>query len=93
MNVVASAMITSAANSASEMTPFSSARLSTMSSVSPRVFMSAPITADSRRPSPVTRAASIAPPNLHTIATASRTSVSTMSSGRSSSPTSVRRPV
>ena len=50
MNVVTSAMSTSAANSASEMTPFSSARLSTMSSVRPRVFMSAPITADSRQP-------------------------------------------
>ena len=43
MNVVTSAMITSIANSASEMTPFSSARLSTISSVSPRVFISVPM--------------------------------------------------
>ena len=46
-------------------TPFSSARLSTISSVRPRVFISVPSTADSRQPSPVTRAASIVPPNLH----------------------------
>ena len=46
MNVVTSAMITSIANSASEITPFSSARFSTISSVSPRVFISVPITAE-----------------------------------------------
>ena len=69
MNVVTSAMITSIANSASEITPFSSARLSTISSVRPRVFMSVPSTADSRQPRPVTRAASIVPPNLQAIAT------------------------
>ena len=39
-------MITSIANSALEITPFSSARLSTISSVRPRVFISVPITAD-----------------------------------------------
>ncbi len=57
MKVVTSAMITSIANSASEMTPFSSARLSTISSVRPRVFISVPITAESRQPKPVRRAA------------------------------------
>ena len=53
MNVVTSAMITSIANSASEITPFSSARLSTISSVSPRVFISVPITAEARQSKPV----------------------------------------
>ena len=52
MNVVTSAMITSIANSASEITPFSSARFSTISSVRPRVFISVPITADARQPKP-----------------------------------------
>ena len=69
MNVVTSAMITSMANRASEITPFSSARLSTISSVRPRVFISVPITAAGRQPNPVRRAAIIAPTNLPTIAT------------------------
>ena len=93
MNVVTSAISTSAANSASEMTPFSSARLSTMSSVRPRVFMSAPITADSRQRRPTTREASTVPPYLHATATTSSTIVSTTSSMRSSSSTLVFRPV
>ena len=93
MNVVTSAMITSIANSASLMTPFSSARLSTISSVRPRVFISVPITADSRQPSPVTRLASSEPPNLQAIATTVSTSVIRSSSERSSSSTFVRRPV
>ena len=93
MKVVTSAMITSIANSASLMTPFSSARLSTISSVRPRVFMSVPITADSRQPRPVTRLASSVPPNLQAIATTVRTSVSSSSSARSISSTLVRRPV
>ena len=50
MKVVTSAMITSIANSASEITPFSSARFSTISSVRPRVFISS---ADHRRRAPV----------------------------------------
>ena len=93
MKVVTSAISTSAANSASEMTPFSSARLSTISSVRPRVFMSVPITADSRQPRPVTREASSVPPNLQAMATTSSTTVSTTSSKRSSSSTLVFRPV
>ena len=64
MNVVTSAMSTSAANSASEITPFSSARLSTISSVRPRVFISVPITAEARQSKPVSRAAITAPTNL-----------------------------
>ena len=64
MNVVTSAMITSIANSASEMTPFSSARLSTISSVRPRVFISVPITAEARQSKPVSRAAIVAPNEL-----------------------------
>ena len=74
MNVVTSAMITSDANSAFEITPFSSARLSTISSVSPRVFISVPMTADARQSKPVSRAAIIAPTSLPTIATAISTS-------------------
>jgi len=93
MNVVTRAMITSAANSAGEMTPFSSARLSTISSVSPRVFISAPRTADSFQPDPVTRAASTVPPNLPSTATASSTSVSSTSGHESSRVMFVRRPV
>ena len=52
MNVVTSAMSTSIANSASEITPASSARFSTISSVRPRVFISVPITAAGRQPKP-----------------------------------------
>ena len=93
MNVVTSAMITSIANSASEITPFSSARLSTISSVSPRVFMSVPITAEARQSKPPTRAARAAPNSLPTIATAIRASVIHHSAGRSSRPMFVFRPV
>ena len=93
MNVVTSAMITSIANSASEITPFSSARLRTISSVRPRVFMSVPITADSRQPKPVSRAAIAAPKNLPTIATTISTPVISHSTGRSSRPMFVFRPV
>ena len=46
ISVVTTAMITSIANSVCEIAPASSARLSTISSVSPRVFISVPITAD-----------------------------------------------
>ena len=52
MNVVTSAMITSIANRASEITPFSSARFRTISSVSPRVFISVPMTVDARQSKP-----------------------------------------
>jgi hypothetical protein len=75
------------------MIPFSSAMLSTISSVSPRVFISVPITAAARHPKPVARATSIAPSSLPVIATTIRPSVISQSSGRSSSPTSVRSPV
>ena len=46
ISVVTTAMITSIANSVGEIAPTSSARLSTISSVSPRVFISVPITAE-----------------------------------------------
>ena len=52
ISVVTSAMITSAANSTLEIAPTSSARLSTISSVSPRVFISVPITAEARQSKP-----------------------------------------
>ena len=52
MNVVTSAMITSIANRASEITPGSSARLSTISSVSPRVFISVADHGRARQPKP-----------------------------------------
>ena len=46
ISVVTTAMITSIANSVLEMAPASRARLRTISSVSPRVFISVPITAE-----------------------------------------------
>ena len=46
MRVVTTAMITSIANSVGEIAPASSAKLSTISSVRPRVFISVPITAE-----------------------------------------------
>ena len=46
MNVVTRAISTSIANSASEITPSSSARFRTISSVRPRVFISVPMTVD-----------------------------------------------
>ena len=85
INVVTIAISTSIANSAGEMTPTSSARLSTISSVSPRVFISVPITAEARQSKPATRAAIVAPTSLPTIASAIRRSVISHSSGRSSS--------
>ena len=93
MNVVTSAMITSIANRPSEMTPFSSARFRTISSVRPRVFMSVPITAAGLQLNPVSRAAIIAPKNLPITATAISSSVMPHRTGRSSSPMFVRRPV
>ncbi len=57
MNVVTRAISTSEAKSASEITPASSARLSTISSVRPRVFISVPITAAGFEFMPTTRAA------------------------------------
>ena len=89
MNVVTSAISTSIANSASEITPFSSARFRTISSVRPRVFISVPITVARRQSKPVSRAAMVAPNSLPTTATAISTSVSSHSSGRSSRPTFV----
>ena len=93
MNVVTSAISTSIANRASEMTPSSSARFSTISSVSPRVFISVPITVAERQSKPVRRAAIVAPNSLPTTATTSRTPVISHSSGRSSRPMLVRSPV
>ena len=93
MKVVMIAIRTSIANSASEMTPSSSARFRTISSVRPRVFISVPMTADRRQSKPVRRAAMAAPKSLPTTATASSTSVRSQSSGRSSRPTLVRSPV
>ena len=93
MPVVTSAMITRIANSASEMMPFSSARLSTISSVSPRVFMSVPITIEERQLNPVARAASSAPTSLPTTATSRITSANSHRIGRPSSPMFSRSPV
>ncbi len=49
ISVVTTAMITSIANSVLEIAPASRARLSTISSVRPRVFISVPITAEARQ--------------------------------------------
>ena len=55
--VVASAMMTIIANSVGEMTPSSRPMLSTISSISPRVFIRTPSAADVRQSRPVNRAA------------------------------------
>ena len=52
MNVVTSAITTSIVKSCVEMTPRSSPMFRTISSVRPRVFISAPIAAESRRLKP-----------------------------------------
>ena len=94
MNVVTSAMITSAVNSACEIAPVLSARLSTISSVRPRVFISAPSTADWRHGRRITRAAISVPPYLPTIASAhSAERDQRPARPLPSSPTFVRRPV
>ena len=93
MNVVTSAMITSAVNSAEEIAPVLSARFSTISSVRPRVFISAPSTADSRHGRRITRAAISVPPYLPTIAIAHQRTVIAISCPLPSSATFVRRPV
>ncbi len=93
MNVVTSAITTSIVKSCCEIMPRSSPMFSTISSVKPRVFISAPIAAESRSEKRLKRAAAIAPTNFPTIATAIRSSVSSQSSGRFSALTSVLRPV
>ena len=93
MKVVTRATSTRAVNSAGVTTPSSRPMLSTISSVRPRVFISAAIALDSRGEKPVRRAATRAPTHLPAIATASSTTVSSHSSGRSSRPTWTRRPV
>ena len=57
------------------------------------MFISVPITVDRRQSKPVSRAAMVAPNSLPITATAISTSVSSHSSGRSSRPTLVLRPV
>ena len=93
MNVVTSAMITSIVNSACEMTCRSSAMLSTISSVSPRVFMSEPNAAASRSRNPPSLPRIVTSTPLPSTATPISSSVSSQSSGRSSAPIFVRRPV
>ena len=55
--VVASAISTIIAKSVGEITPRSRPMLSTISSITPRVFISAPKAAALRQPNPVSRAA------------------------------------
>ena len=64
ISVVTIAITTSAANRAAVITPRSSARLRTISSVSPRVFISVLSAADSRHGIFIVRAAIIVPPNF-----------------------------
>ena len=68
-------MMTIIANSVGEMTPISRPMLSTISSISPRVFMSMPSAADIRQSRPVNRAAAHVPPNLPSVATRMITAV------------------
>ncbi len=67
--------------------------LSTISSVSPRVFISVPITSEARESKPHTRAAIAAPASLPAIASTTRPAVISHSSGRSSSVMLVFSPV
>jgi hypothetical protein len=93
MNVVTRAIRTIIENSACEITPSSSPMFRTISSVRPRVFNSAPSTDDSCQEYPATRAIPIAASHLPAIATPMIANVSAHSSGRSSRPTSVFRPL
>ena len=77
MNVVAIAISTSIVKRLVEMRPSSRPMLSTISSVRPRVFISAPSAVESRQLKPLNRAASIAPTHLPTTATTKRTSATT----------------
>ena len=86
ISVVTSAITTSAVNSAGVITPASSARLSTISSVRPRVFIIAPSAAELRHGRFISRAATSVPPNLPTIATAISPSVIRISDGRPEQP-------
>src|SRR5439155_14181283 len=67
--VVAKAISTSMANSVGEINPRSRPMLSTISSISPRVFMSTPSAAAVRPSSPARRAEAQVPPNLPIVAT------------------------
>lgn len=67
--VVTSVITTIMAKSVGEMTLRSSPMLRTMSSISPRVFISVPRAAALRQPRPVSRAATKVPPNFPTVAT------------------------
>ncbi len=62
--VVTIAMMTIIAKTGGEMTCRSRPTLSTISSISPRVFMRVPMAAERRQERPVRRAVSDAPPNL-----------------------------
>ena len=93
MNIVTSAMITSIVNSARRDHAKSSPMFRTISSVNPRVFISAPIAAESRQAKPVSAAATHRADELPTIASAIRTQRQHPSTGRFSRPTSVFRPV
>ena len=93
MNVVTSAITTSIVKSAGEIIPRLRPMLRTISSVSPRVFMRAPIAAESRTLKPLYFAASIAPSHLPAIATPMRSKQRSHRTGRLSRPTSVLRPV
>jgi len=66
--VVARANTTIIANSVGLMTPRSRPMFMTISSMSPRVFISVPSAAASRQLKPVSRAATSVPPNLPTVA-------------------------
>jgi len=70
MAVVTSAIRTIIENNAGERMPRSYPTLSTINSISPRVFIRMPSARESRHVMPVHRAASNPPPSLPAIATA-----------------------
>ena len=93
MKVVISAISTIIVNSVGEMTPRSSPMLSTMSSIRPRVFISTPRAVASCQRRPVSRAATVLPPNLPRHATPTTRPHIPHALAESSRPTWVRRPL
>jgi hypothetical protein len=93
MNVVTSAMITIIVNRRGEITPRSRPMLSTISSISPRVFINTPSAVASRHPIPIHRAATALPPSFPTTATAVIARHTSQSVGSSRSPMLVRSPL
>jgi hypothetical protein len=93
MKVVTSAIRTIIVNTCGVITPRSRPRLSTISSISPRVFINNPSAEASRHDRPTQRPAATLPPNLPSVAVRMITRHTSQSAGDETSPTEVRMPV